>query len=213
MVGAHKSSLTRCEVQIAAAKPSNPVAQRDPAQYIRYTPTNQNPAFNSGAKQRIIRMVQQPVDPLEPPKFRARKMPKGQLFFGSPCMSHRLSLGPAEAPVPIMHSPPRKVSPQEQQEWKIPPCLSNWKNPRGYTIPLDKRLAADGRTLQEVVISDKFAAVTEALYVAERIAREENEKRNALQRGLLAAEQQKKEDMMRQAANQARLARLVSSVF
>ena len=37
---------------------------------------------------------------------------------------------------------------KEQQEWKIPPCISNWKNPRGYTIPLDKRLAADGRGLQ-----------------------------------------------------------------
>ena len=30
-------------------------------------------------------------------------------------------------------------------DWKIPPCVSNWKNAKGYTIPLDKRLAADGR--------------------------------------------------------------------
>ena len=41
-----------------------------------------------------------------------------------------------------------QVTVKEQQEWKIPPCISNWKNPRGYTIPLDKRLAADGRGLQ-----------------------------------------------------------------
>ena len=34
------------------------------------------------------------------------------------------------------------------QDWKIPPCISNWKNAKGYTIPLDKRLAADGRGLQ-----------------------------------------------------------------
>ena len=34
---------------------------------------------------------------------------------------------------------------KDQQEWKIPPCISNWKNSKGYTIPLDKRLAADGR--------------------------------------------------------------------
>ena len=32
----------------------------------------------------------------------------------------------------------------------IPPCISNWKNNKGYTIPLDKRLAADGRGLQDV---------------------------------------------------------------
>ncbi|CAN0477339.1 unnamed protein product, partial [Scytosiphon promiscuus] len=48
-------------------------------------------------------------------------------------------------PVPVLHSPPRKVTVQDQQAWKIPPCVSNWKNARGYTIPLDKRLAADGR--------------------------------------------------------------------
>lgn len=27
------------------------------------------------------------------------------------------------------------------QDWKIPPCISNWKNIKGYTIPLDKRRA------------------------------------------------------------------------
>jgi hypothetical protein len=63
--------------------------------------------------------------------------------------------------------------------WKIPPAISNWKNIKGayqtvyrfsaalsslflysqtsltligYTIPLDKRLAADGRNLQEVLL-------------------------------------------------------------
>jgi SNW domain-containing protein 1 len=41
-----------------------------PAQYIRYTPSQQGHSFNSGAKQRVIRMVEAQVDPLEPPKFR-----------------------------------------------------------------------------------------------------------------------------------------------
>jgi len=27
----------------------------------------------------------------------------------------------------------------------------NWKNIKGYTIPLDKRLAADGRSLQVII--------------------------------------------------------------
>ena len=71
---------------------------------------------------------------MEPPKFRHKKVPRGA---GSP-------------PVPVMHSPPRAVSVKDQQDWKVPPCISNWKNPKGYTIPLDKRLAADGRGLQEV---------------------------------------------------------------
>ena len=61
-----------------------------------------------------------------------------------------------------------QVSVKEQQEWKIPPCISNWKNVKGYTIPLDKRLAADGRGLQGVHINENFAKLAEALYIADR---------------------------------------------
>lgn len=39
---------------------------------------------------------------------------------------------------------------------------------QGYTIPLDKRLAADGRGLQQVHINEKFAKLAEALYIADR---------------------------------------------
>lgn len=41
-----------------------------PAQYIRYTPSQQGSAFNSGAKQRVIRMIEAQKDPIEPPKFK-----------------------------------------------------------------------------------------------------------------------------------------------
>lgn len=83
--------------------------------------------------------------------------------------------GGGSPPVPIMHSPPRPVSVKDQQDWKIPPSISNWKNPKGYTIPLDKRLAADGRGLQETAINDSFAKFTEALYMAESSARQASE--------------------------------------
>ncbi|CAG8782880.1 13710_t:CDS:2, partial [Gigaspora rosea] len=63
-------------------------------------------AYNSGATQRIIRIVEIPVDPMDPPKFK-------------------------------------------QKNLVIPLCISKWKNAKGYTIPLDKRLATDGRGLQE----------------------------------------------------------------
>jgi SNW domain-containing protein 1 len=39
---------------------------------------------------------------------------------------------------------------------------------QGYTIPLDKRLAADGRGLQQVHINENFATLAEALYIADR---------------------------------------------
>lgn len=38
--------------------------------FPRYTPSQQGVAFNSGAKQRIIRMVEAQRDPMEPPKFK-----------------------------------------------------------------------------------------------------------------------------------------------
>jgi len=47
--------------------------------------------------------------------------------------------------------------------------VSNWKNAKGYTIPLDKRLAADGRGHSQVVISDKHAQVAESLLIAQEV--------------------------------------------
>lgn len=67
-----------------------------------------------------------------------------------------------------MHSPPRKVSSKEQADWKIPPCISNYKNPKGFTVSLDKRLATDGRGLQQVHINENFSKLAEALSIAER---------------------------------------------
>jgi hypothetical protein len=118
--------------KLAVQNPSTLPEQPGAPTYIKYTPSQQGAAYASGAKQRIIKMQDMPVDPLEPPKFRHTKVPRGT---GSP-------------PVPVMHSPPRPVTAEDQANWKIPPCISNWKNAKGYTIPLDKRLAADGRGLQ-----------------------------------------------------------------
>jgi len=88
----------------------------------------------------------------------------------------------------VLHSPPRALTKEDQADWKIPPCISNWKNAKGYTIPLDKRLAADGRGLQEVQINDNFAKLSEAMYVAEQKAREAVETRSKIQKELMLKE-------------------------
>ena len=49
-------------------------------------------------------MVEAPVDPMEPPKFKHKRVPRG----------------PPSPPVPVMHSPPRKITAKDQQVWKIP---------------------------------------------------------------------------------------------
>lgn len=56
--------------KIAAAMPVRCADKTGPAQFIRYTPSQQGVAFNSGAKQRVIRMVEAQKDPMEPPKFK-----------------------------------------------------------------------------------------------------------------------------------------------
>ena len=164
------------------------LADKKEPTYIRYQSSSAGGAQASGATNRVIRMVEAPVDPMEPPKFKHKRVPRG----------------PPSPPAPVMHSPPRKITVQDQQDWKIPPCISNWKNLKGYTIPLDKRLAADGRNMQEVQISDNFAKLSESLYVAERSAREEVEKRAHIQKRIAAKEKESKEDELRLLAQRAR---------
>lgn len=161
------------------------------AKIIRYTPAEDTAGYNAATKQRIIKMVEAAVDPLEPPKFKHKKVPGG----------------PPEAPVPVMHSPPRKVTLADQQAWKIPPCVSNWKNSRGYVIPLDKRIAADGRNLLEPTVNDNFAKLSEALLMAERKARVEVETRAAIQKKLAMKQKEEKEAELRDLAAKARLER------
>jgi len=170
--------------KVAISNPSTLPSQPGGPQYIKYTPSSQGAGHASGAGQRIIKMQDLPMDPLEPPKFRHTKVPRG----------------PGSPPVPVMHSPPRPVTQQDQSNWKIPPCISNWKNPKGYTIPLDKRLAADGRGLQTTVINDKFASLSEALFTAESKAREAITLRAQMQKELLQKEKAKKEAELRELA-------------
>ncbi|XP_047541018.1 puff-specific protein Bx42 [Vanessa atalanta] len=175
--------------KISAAMPVKAAPKAAPAQYIRYTPAQQGGAFNSGAKQRVIRMVEAQADPMEPPRFQInRKIPRAA----------------PSPPAPVLHSPPRRVSVKQQRDWKVPPCVSHWKNAKGYTIPLDKRLAADGRGLQQVHINENFSKLAEALYIADRKAREAVEARAQLERRLAQREKEKKEEHLRMLAQRAR---------
>lgn len=173
---------------IAAQKPKNVnVGSRKDPTFVRYTPANQM-GDNSKKKDRIMKIVERQQDPLAPPKFKHKKIPRG----------------PPSPPPPVMHSPPRKLTAEDQEAWKIPPPVSNWKNPKGYTVPLDKRLAADGRGLQDVTINDKFAQFAEALFTADRHAREEVKQRALMQQRLAEKEKVQKEQHLRSLAQKAR---------
>ncbi|TVY90026.1 Pre-mRNA-processing protein [Lachnellula willkommii] len=173
---------------VAAQKPKNVNSgNRKEPTFVRYTPANQM-GDNTRKNDRIMKIVERQQDPMEPPKFKHKKIPRG----------------PPSPPPPVMHSPPRKLTAEDQEAWKIPPPVSNWKNPKGYTVPLDKRLAADGRGLQDVTINDKFASFAEALFTADRHAREEVKQRALMQQRLAEKEKAQKEDHLRLLAQKAR---------
>ncbi|KDE02277.1 hypothetical protein MVLG_07160 [Microbotryum lychnidis-dioicae p1A1 Lamole] len=169
--------------KIKAAQPNNVPNSQGEISFMRYTPQQ-----GDGTQQRIIKMTEVVEDPLEPPRFKGKKIPRG----------------PPSPPPPVLRSPPRKVTAQDQKDWMIPPCVSNWKNNKGFTIPLDKRLAADGRGLQDVLINDRFAQFSEALYIADRHAREEVRQRSLMQQKIAQKEKEAKEEHLRMLAQRAR---------
>jgi SNW domain-containing protein 1 len=160
-------------------------------QYIKYEPSVTALGRNPNTSQRIVKIVEQQVDPLAPSMFRNKKAPPV----------------PSEAPAPIMRSPPRKLTKEEQQTWKIPPCVSNWKNPKGFVVPLDKRMGADGRGLRDVRVNDRFASLAEDLYIAETKAREEVKMRSELAKQQKVRVEEQREQELRELAAKARQAR------
>lgn len=173
---------------VAAQKPKNVNigGKREPT-FVRYTPSAQM-GDNSKKQDRIMKIVERQKDPMEPPKFKHKKIPRG----------------PPTPPPPVMHSPPRKLTAADQEAWRIPPPVSLWKNPKGFTVPLDKRLAADGRAMVDVQINDKFAQFSEALFMADRHAREEVKSRAMMQKRLAEKKQEEEEEHLRQLAMQVR---------
>jgi SNW domain-containing protein 1 len=207
-------------------------SRAEESKMIRYTPAPDAPGYNPATAQRIIRMVDAPVDPFEPSKFKHKKVPGGPPDAPVPvmrrcgpacgdgrsrvvarcmrCEGHSLLALMAPSPPPPLRpprSPPRKTTVADQEAWKIPPAISNWKNTKGYIVPLDKRLAVDGRSMLEPTISDGFAKLSESLLIAERKARVEVETRAAIQRKLTMKDKEAKEEELRALAARARMER------
>jgi SNW domain-containing protein 1 len=85
-----------------------PSARADAGAFVRYTPSADTQGYSAALAQRIVRVVEAPVDPLAPAKHKHKKVPGG----------------PGEAPVPVMHSPPRKLedaAPPSFPEKRMPP--------------------------------------------------------------------------------------------
>lgn len=136
----------------------------------------------------FYRMTTQDDDPLLPPRYKHKRIPKS---IPSP-------------PPAVIRSPPRKLTAKDQQDMKIPPCVSNWKNAKGHTIPMHMRLMADGRTIQDLSVNKRFNEISEALYTAERVARQEIDDRNRILKNIELMDSMRKEQEAREAAAKAR---------
>lgn len=193
------------DAKISSSNSKSAVAlsnKKNDATYVRYTPSNMmGESSDVKHRQRIIKIVDVAQDPLEPPKFKHTKVPPR----------------PPSPPPPVLRSPPRKLTAEDQKNWYIPPSVSNWKNSKGFTIAIDKRMAADGRNLQAAAgvhtINDNFAKLSESLAVADVKMREEVSQRNAMRKKLAEKEEKEREERMRKLAQRAKEERekLISS--
>ena len=128
--------------EIISAKAGMKKSNRSTINTIKYH-TDDNSEF-------LVHVAEKRVDPLDPSRFRNRKPVPLQ----------------KEDPTPILTTPEVKLTEEEERYWSVPSCVSNWKNPEGYVIPMDKRVGTDARRFEQPKISDGFTAFTRALEAA-----------------------------------------------
>ena len=134
---------------------------------------------SNSSTSKIIEITNRPIDPLSTNHYTFQKVPHSNT---DPSIF-----------VPVMHSPQRK--------------LTISKNPKGLVIPLDIRLANDGRNLKEFQVNKNFSKFADVLFLAEKRARAEIEERNRIAESIQIKAELKKEEELREAAKQARLER------
>ena len=161
--------------------------------YINYQFDSPNNVNNSSKNSHLIKLVALPVDPLSNIKYRHHKIP--------------LSNTNEKNFVPVLQSPSKPLSLEEQKKWKIPPCVNMSNNPKGLVIPLDIRLANDGRNLREYKANKNFAKFADILALTEKNVRKEIEDRNKIAQSIQIAAAMKKEQELKEAAKQARMER------
>lgn len=132
----------------------------------------------------LVHIAEKRVDPLDPSRFRNRKPVPLQ----------------KEDPAPILTTPEVKLTEEEERYWSVPSCVSNWKNPEGYVIPMDKRVGADARRFERPQMSDGFTAFTRALDAASISINESLAQRNLVQRQLAQKKQREEEERLREEA-------------
>ena len=196
VAAARKALMAKIAAKTAGNRPGQtPGTDSSGATYFRYN-ASETAGNLSTVQNRMIKMVTAQKDPLEVPKFRAKRVPAG----------------PPSPPAPLLHSPSRKLTKEDQQDWKVPPCISRWKNPKGYVIPLDKRLAAEGVPEgAEVHNVDAVASLTRGLDASARVQRKQIEERRTLTKQREIAKKQKQDEVGQELAKRAQEAHALAA--
>lgn len=153
---------------------ANQIKTATDSKFVKYTPKDSK-------NTRIVKVQEIQEDPFCPPQYKNKRIPHG----------------PKGAPDVLMRPPPKKITQEDQMNWKIPPCISNSKNSRGFVLPLEMRISADGRNTYNPQVNERFMEFSTALYEAEKQARKDLEEKNRIRQTLAYEEIKKKEEELR----------------
>ncbi|KAH0827194.1 pre-mRNA-processing protein 45 [Lanmaoa asiatica] len=174
--------------KIKAAQPKNVPGAVGKTTYVRYTPGQQQ-GGDGALKQRIIKMSEVLRIRWSPLASKHKKIPRG----------------PPSPPPPVLRSPPRKATAAEQKEWMIPPCISNWKNNKGFNHSTRQTFwLLMGEVSKMLVSPAGFSVHSPCSLFPPRHAREEVRQRALMQQKLAQKEKEAKEENLRLLAQRAR---------
>ncbi|QHS71409.1 mRNA splicing protein PRP45 [Saccharomyces paradoxus] len=182
------STRTKSYIQrLVNAKLSNS-NNRASSRYV--TETHQAPTNLILNNSRHIEVVSKQMDPLLP-RFVGKKA--------------RKVVAPTENDevVPVLHTDGSNDKEEaDPNDWKIPAAVSNWKNPNGYTVALERRVgkAPDN----ENAINDGFMKLSKALENADKKARQEIKYKMELKRLAMEQETLAKESKLKELSQRAR---------
>lgn len=166
-------------------------------QFIHYVPNN-NSNINSltnNNNHKLINIRSMPSDPCEPIKFKHRRMQKEP-----------------EPPVPVLRSPPKKLSAKTVRKWNVPPCMSNYKNQKGYTVPIEMRIMSDMRNNKDLKLSENFAKISDIINICEKESKLRIEERAKAKNSINLVNALKKEQELLIAAEAVRKQKLYNNL-
>ena len=185
------------------AKPASSIIQSSQkANENAYEVQHSSLTGDGAIKSRVFKIVQHAHDPLQPNTIKAKKVIAPVIEEGQTPIFHKTDTGVTTE---------KTLTKEERDQWNIPTAISSWKNPNGYTVELDTRLALDARfnknNMQAYEINEKFSQLSSALENADKKARQRLKLKAEAKRQLAEEQLREKEENLKLLAQKARVER------